>query len=509
MVKTGEKMQENQNIEWKESWRDEYLKWICGFANAHGGKIYIGKNDKGVIVGLSNSKSLMEDIPNKILDTLGIVCDINLITHKGKDCIEILVEPGIYPVNYKGEYHYRSGSTKKRLTGTALTQFLLKKTGRTWDNIPVDNLKIRDLRNDAFDEFREKASEAKRINSKDLRASNENILAKLNLLDGKNLTKAAILLFSHQPERLIPGCYVKIAYFSSSAKIEYQDEIHGSILMQCDKVIDLLYTKYLKSKISYNGITRVETYPYPMEAIREIVINAIAHRDYSTLTPIQIKVYDDHIVVANDCVFPEDWTVETLMSEHNSRPYNPNIAAVFYKAGLIESWGRGISQIRESCEIAGNEMPDYNVKPSCFSVTFYAKNGTQFGTQNSENGTQSVENIPNKGKQQGNKNGTQFGTQSTENGTQALENISDTAKYQVNINGTQGEKNDTQNKRLEEYSRKITEFIKNDNTITTEKLAHSLGVSVRTIKRYIKLMGNVKYVGSGFSGHWVIIGKCY
>lgn len=69
-------MQEQQNIEWKESWRDEYLKWICGFENAQGGKIYIGKNDTGKVVGINKAKRLMDDLPNKIVTNLGIICDI-------------------------------------------------------------------------------------------------------------------------------------------------------------------------------------------------------------------------------------------------------------------------------------------------------------------------------------------------------------------------------------------------------------------------------------------------
>ena len=64
---------ENQNIEWKESWRDEYIKWICGFANAQGGTLYIGKNDKGEVVGISDSAKLLEEIPNKVRDVLGIM----------------------------------------------------------------------------------------------------------------------------------------------------------------------------------------------------------------------------------------------------------------------------------------------------------------------------------------------------------------------------------------------------------------------------------------------------
>jgi len=104
---------ESQNIEYKSSWRDEYLKWICGFANANGGTLFIGKDDCGTVVGVKDSQKLMEDLPNKITAILGIVCDVNLHETEQGDYIEIVVEPQPNPVNYKGEYHYRSGSTKQ------------------------------------------------------------------------------------------------------------------------------------------------------------------------------------------------------------------------------------------------------------------------------------------------------------------------------------------------------------------------------------------------------------
>ncbi len=105
-------MPESQNIEYKQSWRDEYLKWICGFANANGGSIFIGKDDNGNVVGVTDAKRLLEEIPNKVRDILGILVDVNLHTTNQVDFIEIIVEGYPYPVNYKGQYHYRSGSTK-------------------------------------------------------------------------------------------------------------------------------------------------------------------------------------------------------------------------------------------------------------------------------------------------------------------------------------------------------------------------------------------------------------
>lgn len=120
---------ENQNIEYKESWRDEYLKWVCGFANAQGGRLYIGINDKGNVCGVENAHRLSEDIPNKIVALLGIVTDVNILNREGKNYIEIEVAPSNIPISYKGKYYYRSGSTMQELNGMALQQFILKK----WD----------------------------------------------------------------------------------------------------------------------------------------------------------------------------------------------------------------------------------------------------------------------------------------------------------------------------------------------------------------------------------------
>ena len=119
-------MAESQNIEYKESWRDEYLKWVCGFANAQGGTIYIGIDDAGNVVGVENAKKLLEDIPNKIQSGLGIVADVNKLTKDGKDYLEIRVKPSAFPISYHGEFHYRSGATKPLLTGMALSEFITR-----------------------------------------------------------------------------------------------------------------------------------------------------------------------------------------------------------------------------------------------------------------------------------------------------------------------------------------------------------------------------------------------
>jgi ATP-dependent DNA helicase RecG len=145
MVKGIHDMPEKQNVEWKESWRDEYFKWVCGYANAQGGKLFIGVDDDGLVLGISNAKELLEKLPNQVRQFLGILVDVNLLEEDDKEYLEIVVEPYPYPISYKGKYHYRSGSTKQELKGAALDKFLLKKQGKRWDGVPVPHVSVEDL----------------------------------------------------------------------------------------------------------------------------------------------------------------------------------------------------------------------------------------------------------------------------------------------------------------------------------------------------------------------------
>lgn len=363
-------MPENQNIEWKESWKDEYLKWICGFANASGGKIIIGKNDLGKIVGLKGSKKLLEEIPNKTRDILGIIVDVNLHQTKEGDFIEIIVEDYPYPVNYKGQYHYRSGSTKQELKGAALDRFLLQKKGIRWDGVPVPKVTIDDLKNETFEIFRKKAIKAQRIDDDVLNDDNENLLENLKLLENKYLKRAAILLFHPNPDKFVTGAYIKIGYFESDDELKYQDEIQGNIFEQLEKTIDLLFTKYIKSSISYEGLNRVEKYEYPKDAVREALLNAVSHKDYSGGVPIQISVYPDKLIFWNEGQLPDDWTIEKLLEKHPSKPFNPDIANALFRSGYIESWGRGIRKMINECILFGIPKPKLFYDMSGFWVEF-------------------------------------------------------------------------------------------------------------------------------------------
>ena len=363
-------MIETQNIEYKSVWRDEYLKWICGFANAQGGIIYIGKDDAGKVVGLRNVQKLLEDLPNKITAVLGIIADVNLQQTEEGDYIEIVVEPHPNPVNYKGEYHYRCGSTKQELKGAALDKFLLQKQGRKWDSVLIPNVSVSDLKSSTFDFFKEKGIRSKRIDENSKNDTPVQLLENLKLIENGLLKRAALLLFHPDPEKFVTGAYIKVGFFRTNTDLLFHDEIHGNLFEQAEKTMDLLLTKYTKALISYEGLSRVETYEYPEDALREALLNAITHKDYSGCVPIQISVYSDKIMIWNEGQLPENWTANDLLSKHSSRPYNPDIANAFFRSGYVEAWGRGIEKITELCLEAGLPAPQWMPQGSDFWMVF-------------------------------------------------------------------------------------------------------------------------------------------
>ena len=365
-------MNENQNTEWKESWRDEYLKWICGFANATGGKIYIGVNDNGQVVGVADAGKLLEDIPNKVRDVLGIIVDVNLLEENGLKYIEIDVPPYSNPINYKGQYHYRSGSTKQELKGAALNRFILQRTGRHWDEFPIEWAGIEELSANALNRFRKEAARSGRVDEDVLNDHTEHLLHDLRLIDEDgHLNRAALLLFHPDPERFVFGAYIKIGFFrDDKGNLEFQDEVHGALMEQVDKAMDLIKTKYLIYRISYEGISRRETPQFPVEAVRESLMNAVAHKDYASAVPIQISVFPDHITFWNAGQLPESWTTDKLFESHPSTPYNPLIANAFFRSGDIESWGRGYKRILEAVS-AYKLLPPKLEMLSGLMITYY------------------------------------------------------------------------------------------------------------------------------------------
>ncbi|MBO7552441.1 MAG: putative DNA binding domain-containing protein [Bacteroidaceae bacterium] len=366
---------ESQSVEYKRIWQDKYLEWICGFANAQGAVMYFGVDDDHEVVGLKNVDRLMEDIPNKIVTTMGIVVDVNLHELNGLEYIEVVVEPSNIPINYKGKYYYRSGSTMQELRGPALQQFVLKKMGRSWDDVVNNRATIDDLDKTAIEYFLRKGYENGRITDEERNMPIEMLLENLDLIDEEGkLKNAALLLFAKKPQRYFTSVRFNIGRFSGSeSNLITQDVIEGNIIQMADRVVEVLKSKYLTMPITFKGMNRIEKLEVPEDALREILYNAIVHKDY-TGAHIQMRVWDDRCEVWNEGELPVGYTPETLLERHSSRPRNRNIANAFFKAGFIDAWGRGYKKICEGFDAAGLPIPKIETADGGVRVTFQRNN---------------------------------------------------------------------------------------------------------------------------------------
>lgn len=339
-------------------------------ANAQGGKLYIGIDDNGNVIGLNNIRKLMEDIPNKIRNAMSIVVDVNALSKDGKEYIEIVVPSYPVAISCKGVYYYRSGSTMQTLSGPELESFILRKRGASWDNMPLPGFTINNIDDELVNRFKTLAAKKQRLDESVLDEPKDILMEKLRLTNAGYYTNAAMLLFSKNPDRWQLGAYTKIGFFETNADLVYQDEIHGSLLEQIDKIMEVIHLKYMKAKISYEGMQRIERYFVPNAALREALLNALCHKQYESCTPIQISVYEDKLYIANCGRLPENWTAENLMQKHASKPYNPGIANVYYLAGFIESWGRGVEKICQACSEDGVPLPEYTIHPGDIMIKF-------------------------------------------------------------------------------------------------------------------------------------------
>ncbi len=213
--------------------------------------------------------------------------------------------------------------------------------------------------------FKEKALRRHRLTEEETRVDDTILMENLHLIDEEEyLIRAVMLAFYKHPEKWVTGSCIKIGYFGDF-DLKYQDEVHGSLIEQINKAVDLVYTKYLKALINYEGIQRVEQFIFPQEAFREMLLNAVVHKDYNACNPIQISVYEDKIYIWNDGEMPSELdSTEKLFKKHSSKPYNPKLANIFFKCGMIEAWGRGFDKIKEACTKYYGHLPEYNISAS-------------------------------------------------------------------------------------------------------------------------------------------------
>jgi len=314
----------------------------------------------------------LEDIANRIQDAADprIQPSISLIDYDKKKIIVIYIAPrtGV-PLSIRGRYFRRVGRSNQRMSHDEIMQRITTSTGISWDAHIEPNSTLNDIDFDKVNAFIQKIKEKGRLPIPQ-NATDKDILRKLKIILDDLPTRAAILLFGKNPNTFFPSAFLKIGRFRSPTHIVDDREAHGALIEQLDIALSWFRERLETEFIIKGGAEREVRWEYPLNAIREAIINVLCHRDYTSLAHSQIRLYDDHLDIWNSGGLPTPLTTEILFQEHDSIPRNRIIAEAFFYSGLIERWGSGTVRIVEELLAAHLPIPQFESKSGRFRVTF-------------------------------------------------------------------------------------------------------------------------------------------
>ena len=453
----------------------EGMRSACAFLNMAGGWLFFGVAPTTLqIVGQQVTDNTRREIALELAKIEPVVSiEVEYVELDDKPdffVIAIHFDKSLFreePYVYDGRPYYRVESTTKIMPQTMYQDLLRKKDSRRklWEEEQNPDVLLEYLDEDSIWRLVRSGVEAGRIPERMMHKELSEILKSMRLSVDGVMKNAASALFV-KPEYAPIQFQLRMARFAGTTKREFIDNrlASGNIFYLYDEGMAFFF-KHLNVSGSFidGQPERVETLTIPYKALRECLLNALAHRIYRQPNSfVSIAIYDDRVEIANSGLLPDGLSLDDLMKPHSSHAQNPLIAQVMYYGKYLETWGRGIELMQEQCEFANTPAPQFFVEGGCFRVTFMRP------IYDEKKGVS--QDVP----QGGTQDGTQDGTQ---------------------------EKSQSDN----ELDVWIVEQIKKNPKITTEELAVKSQKGVRTIKRHISMIGNVRFIGSGYSGHWEIV----
>ncbi|MEW5818784.1 MAG: ATP-binding protein [Cyanobacteriota bacterium] len=386
--------QENEKLEFKRELtstfdKKSFLKDVCAFANTHGGLIIIGiENDAHKVIGIQeNPLELDEKIANIIHDSFNSPVEYIARTCNYQDkilfCIEVytgsLVPYCILSQGKPDGVYVRIGSTSRQASQEKIADLERRRLNISYDSIEVFDTTEEDLDFSLIDHYLKKRYEINKIPEVNI---DSNFLESIKLLkrSGNQLvcTVASILLFGKNIQKYYSNSCIKCGLYKGNTSLEYIDkkEFTGSLFHQLDSAIKFFRINEKKGAV-IKGLQREEKYIVPEIAIREALVNAIVHRNYSIMgSDIKFNIYDDYIEIINPGGLPYGMTMEFL-GKGISKVRNIVIAKIFKEMGVIEEFGKGISKIIDSTLQEGLKTPKFENFEEFFKVTIYKTKDNQ------------------------------------------------------------------------------------------------------------------------------------
>jgi len=352
---------ESETVEFKENFDKESIETAVAFANTKGGIIFIGVSDKGKINGVETGEKTVNSWTNQITQSTNprVIPDIEISNIDGKNVIIIRIkEFPIKPVSVKGRCFRRVGTSNRVMTPQEIASMHLNSTDMSWDTFPARDATFDDIDPEKIKRYVRRANEAGRRKIRE-NESPRQVLEKLRLLKEGRPVWATVLLFGKNSKQFLTQAKIHCGRFRKQSIIIDDRMIEGTLIEQIEEAMDFIHKNISVRFVTTGKPRRDQIWEYPLEALREAVINAVCHRDYTLPSNIEIRIYDDELIVWSPGGLPVGITLEDLYKPHSSALRNKGIAEVFYDLELIEQWGSGIDKMRTACTQAGLPEPHF------------------------------------------------------------------------------------------------------------------------------------------------------
>ncbi len=353
---------------------------ICGFLNGHGGIVLIGVSPEKEITGQTVSDGTLQNVaqclrrfeppapvqierialPGSIRELLALRTDAS---HESR------------PFTFDGRPYERIGTTTSVMPQEKYQRLLLERahSSRRWENLPAE-LALVDLDHEEIMKTARLGAAAGRMSAASIPTDVTDVLDRLGLRIQGQLLNAAVVVFGKRTLPYYPQCQLRMARFRGADKTEFLDQrqTNGHALGLLEEAMQFL-TRHLPvaGRIEPGVFERADAPLFPPVALREALVNAFCHRDYSIAgSAVSLAIYDDRLEIWSDGSLPFGLSVDDLKRDHLSRPRNPLIAEIFYRRGLVERWGRGTQKIVELCIQAGHPEPEFVEQAGAVGVHF-------------------------------------------------------------------------------------------------------------------------------------------
>jgi ATP-dependent DNA helicase RecG len=465
--------------------KEEAAKVICSFLNRDGGQLVIGKEEGQKVVGIQDAEKLALELQkylsSEIIPGPAVSVDIQKVNNKNILIISVW-QGSNQPYIYQGAVYFRVGNTTIQANSKQLAALIHNESERNqrWEEKSSIEVDLDDI---DLNEVKECIKETKFGGREQNVPENPlQFLEKYNLYRNGDLTNAAVILFGKNPIKYFPQVRVRLSVFKydkTSEIILYDKLFDGNLFNSLRQIIDFFDLAYgVSSSFQKNEWKRIDNQSFPRLAIREAILNAFIHRDYSSFSSrIAINIYPDRLQISSYGSFPKGISIRTLSEDHISIPVNPSIAHIFFLRNWIELIGIGTVKMIAQCKELGFKTPIWTQKDNTVSVVFPdVKVPFNYNEGISEGISEGIDNLIAVAQNEGLHEGISKGITTA----------------------------------VKESFVEIVTLIAKEKNIKASEIANKLNRPYKTIERYIsklKEIGAVEYKGSKRAGGYILSSK--